>query len=83
MLVLSRYKDQSIYIGDDVVVTIVDVRGDRIRLGVEAPPNIPVHRHEIYEAIQRENAAVEAESLGGTATVAKTSRSRADFEVKF
>ena len=54
MLVLSRYKDQSIYIGDDIVVTIVDVRGDRIRLGVEAPPNVPVHRQEIYEQIQRE-----------------------------
>ncbi len=88
MLVLSRYKDQSIYIGDDVVVTIVDVRGDRIRLGVEAPPNIPVHRQEIYEAIQRENAAVEADSLGGgtataTATAAKKSRSRADYEANF
>ncbi|MDO5309245.1 MAG: carbon storage regulator CsrA [Planctomycetia bacterium] len=56
MLVLSRYKDQSIYIGDDVIVTIVDVRGDRIRLGIEAPANVPVHRQEIYEAIQRENA---------------------------
>ena len=56
MLVLSRYKDQSIYIGDDIVVTIVDVRGDRIRLGIEAPPDVPVHRQEIYEAIQRENA---------------------------
>ena len=54
MLVLSRYKDQSIYIGDDIVVTIVDVRGDRIRLGVEAPANVPVHRQEIYEQIQRE-----------------------------
>lgn len=53
MLVLSRYKDQSIYIGDDIVVTIVDVRGDRIRLGVEAPPNVPVHRQEIYEEIKR------------------------------
>lgn len=54
MLVLSRYKDQSIYIGDDIVVTIVDVRGDRIRLGVEAPANVPVHRQEIYEQIQHE-----------------------------
>lgn len=55
MLVLSRYKDQSIYIGDDIVVTVVDVRGDRIRLGIDAPPNVPVHRREIYEAIKREN----------------------------
>lgn len=54
MLVLSRYKDQSIYIGDDIVITVVDVRGDRIRIGIEAPPNVPVHRQEIYEAIKRE-----------------------------
>lgn len=56
MLVLSRYKDQSIYIGDDIVVTIIDIRGDRIRLGVEAPSHVAVHREEVYEAIQRENA---------------------------
>ncbi|MBQ1455317.1 MAG: carbon storage regulator CsrA [Thermoguttaceae bacterium] len=55
MLVLSRYKDQSIFIGDDIVVTVVDVRGDRVRLGIDAPPNVPVHRREIYEAIKREN----------------------------
>lgn len=54
MLVLSRYKDQSIYIGDDIIITVVDVRGDRIRLGIEAPNNVPIHREEIYEAIQRE-----------------------------
>ncbi|MBO7679867.1 MAG: carbon storage regulator CsrA [Thermoguttaceae bacterium] len=55
MLVLSRYKDQSIFIGDDIVVTVVDVRGDRVRLGIDAPPNVPVHRREIYEAIKRGN----------------------------
>ena len=59
MLVLSRYKDQSIYIGDDIVVTIVDVRGDRIRLGVEAPSDVPVHRQEIYEEIKRKKDPVE------------------------
>jgi carbon storage regulator len=42
-------------IGDDVVVTIVDIRGDKVRLGIEAPVNIPVHRQEVYEAIKREN----------------------------
>lgn len=63
MLVLSRYKDQSIYIGDDIVITVVDVRGDRIRIGIEAPSNIPVHRQEIYEAIKREqNGGVETTS---------------------
>lgn len=54
MLVLSRYRDESIYIGDDVIVTIVDIRGDRVRLGIQAPPNVSVHRQEIYDAILRE-----------------------------
>ena len=55
MLVLSRHRDESIMIGDDVVVTIVDIRGDKVRLGIDAPQHIPVHRQEVYEAIQREN----------------------------
>jgi len=54
MLVLSRQKDESIMIGDDVKITVVDVRGDKVRLGITAPKEIPVHRIEIYEAIQRE-----------------------------
>jgi len=54
MLVLSRQKDESIIIGDDVEVTIVDVRGDKVRLGITAPKSISVHRKEVYEAIQRE-----------------------------
>ena len=54
MLVLSRQKDESIIIGDDVEVTIVDVRGNKVRLGITAPKNIPVHRREVYEAIQKE-----------------------------
>ena len=57
MLVLSRHRDESIMIGDDIVVTIVDIRGDKVRLGINAPPHIPVHRKEVYEAIQRENRA--------------------------
>jgi carbon storage regulator len=55
MLVLSRQRDESIVIGENVVVTIVDIRGDKVRLGIEAPSEIPVHRQEVYEAIQREN----------------------------
>ena len=55
MLVLSRHRDESIMIGDDIVVTIVDIRGDKVRLGIDAPSAIPVHRQEVYEAIQREN----------------------------
>ena len=57
MLVLSRHRDESIIIGDDIVVTIVDIRGDKVRLGIQAPSNVPVHRQEIYDAIQREKAA--------------------------
>lgn len=55
MLVLSRQRDESIIIGDNVVITIVDVRGDKVKLGIEAPREISVHRREVYEAIQREN----------------------------
>jgi carbon storage regulator len=54
MLVLSRQKDESIMIGDNVEITIVDVRGDKVRLGISAPRDIPVHRREVYEAIQKE-----------------------------
>ena len=56
MLVLSRQRDESIMIGDDVEIIIVDVRGDKVRLGITAPKNIPVHRREIYDAIQREKS---------------------------
>ena len=55
MLVLSRHRDESIMFGDDVVITIVDIRGDKVRLGIDAPQDIPVHRREVYEAIKREN----------------------------
>ena len=55
MLVLSRQRDESIIIGDQIKITIVDIRGDKVRLGIEAPTEIPVHRQEVYEAIQREN----------------------------
>ncbi len=55
MLVLSRQRDESIIIGDNIIITVVDIRGDKVRLGIEAPSEIPVHRREVYEAIQREN----------------------------
>ncbi|MCY2965527.1 MAG: carbon storage regulator CsrA, partial [Planctomycetota bacterium] len=54
MLVLSRQRDESIIIGDNIVITVVDIRGDKVRLGIQAPTEIPVHRQEVYEAIQRE-----------------------------
>lgn len=55
MLVLSRHRDESIVIGDNIVVTVVDIRGDKVRLGIDAPTEIPVHRREVYEAIRQEN----------------------------
>lgn len=57
MLVLSRHRDEKIIIGDNIIVTVVDIRRDRVRLGITAPPHIPVHREEVYEAIQREKRA--------------------------
>lgn len=58
MLVLSRQRDESIFIGDNIKITVVDIRGDKVRLGIEAPTEIPVHRQEVYEAIAREHGRV-------------------------
>lgn len=51
MLVLSRKEDEVVCIGDDITVTVVEIRGDKVRIGVNAPQNVPVHRQEVYEAI--------------------------------
>ena len=53
MLVLSRKKNESIVINDDISIVVVEIRGDKVRLGVEAPKEVPVHRREVYDAIQR------------------------------
>lgn len=55
MLVLSRQRDEAIIIGDEIEITVVDIRGDKVRLGITAPTTIAVHRKEVYEAIRREN----------------------------
>ena len=55
MLVLTRARDESIMLGNNIKITIVDIRGDKVRLGIEAPTEVPVHRQEVYEAIQREH----------------------------
>lgn len=55
MLVLSRQRDETIMIGDAVEITIVDIRGDKVRLGINAPPQVAVHRKEVYDAIKAEN----------------------------
>ncbi len=57
MLVLSRQRDETIMIGDDVEITVVDIRGDKVRLGITAPPHIAVHRKEVYESIRKEKEA--------------------------
>ncbi len=57
MLVLSRQRDETIMIGDDVELTVVDIRGDKVRLGIKAPIRIAVHRKEVFEAIRCENEA--------------------------
>lgn len=56
MLVLSRQRDETIMIGDDIEITVVDIRGDKVRLGINAPRAVQVHRKEVYDAIKRENA---------------------------
>lgn len=55
MLVLTRLRDETVVIGDDIEVTVVDVRGGKVRLGIVAPREISVHRKEVYDAIRREN----------------------------
>ncbi len=53
MLVLSRKKNESIVINDDISIVVVEIRGDKVRLGIEAPKEVPVHRREVYDAIKR------------------------------
>jgi carbon storage regulator len=60
MLVLSRKKNESIVINNDITIVVVEIRGDKVRLGVEAPKEVPVHRREVYDAIQRNERAGDA-----------------------
>ena len=57
MLVLSRKKNESIIINDDITIVVVEIRGDKVRLGVEAPKEVPVHRREVFDAIHRNELA--------------------------
>ena len=59
MLVLSRKRNESIVIDDNIVITVVEVRGDKVRLGIEAPREVPIHRSEVYEAIRLEQQQAE------------------------
>ena len=73
MLVLSRKKNESIVINDDITIVVVEIRGDKVRLGVEAPKEVPVHRREVFDAIRRnESAAGSKAKETGTTDAAKT-----------
>ena len=84
MLVLSRQRDETIMIGDNVEITVVDIRGDKVRLGITAPREIQVHRKEVYDAIKRENQKASkldprdiSESQSGLAAAKKGDRPKA------
>jgi carbon storage regulator len=62
MLVLSRKKNESIIINNDITIVVVEIRGDKVRLGVEAPKEVPVHRREVYDAIKRAESEQRAAS---------------------
>ncbi len=71
MLVLSRKKNESIVINNDITIVVVEIRGDKVRLGVEAPKEVPVHRREVYEAIRRNDASAK-EKASSEADAAET-----------
>lgn len=66
MLLLTRKLGENIRIGDDVKITIVEVKGNHVKLGIDAPPSVKVHREEIYERIQQENRRNQAQSAGNS-----------------
>ncbi len=68
MLVLSRKKNESIVINDDITIVVVEIRGDKVRLGVEAPKEIPVHRREVFDAIHRREVPATGRTANQTDT---------------
>lgn len=74
MLVLSRQRDETIMIGDEIEISVVDIRGDKVRLGITAPTRIAVHRKEVYESIKRENAQASRLGAGDLGSLAQTVR---------
>lgn len=71
MLVLSRSINQKIVIGQDITITVVDIRGDKVRLGIEAPSSVSIHREEVFEAIKREESRNTKKSVNITHSVPK------------
>jgi carbon storage regulator len=79
MLVLSRKKNESIVINDDITIVVVEIRGDKVRLGVEAPKEVPVHRREVFDAIRRNEASGSTKDRETAATdVAKSESAHSD-----
>ncbi len=77
MLILSRKIDQQIKIGDDISITIIEVRGDQVKIGVEAPRDVKVFRQEVFNAIKNENAAasnVNSEKIGSLSSMFKNEK---------
>lgn len=72
MLVLSRQRDETIMIGDEIEISVVDIRGDKVRLGINAPTRIAVHRKEVYDAIRTENAQASRIAASDLGTLAQT-----------
>ena len=77
MLVLSRRPHESFRIGHDVVITVLEVNGDKVRIGIDAPSHVQVHRQEVYVEVQRANAAAAAASQGATTDLARAVRGAA------
>ena len=73
MLVLSRQRDETIMIGDDIQITVVDIRGDKVRLGINAPAKVTVHRKEVYDAIKAENQRAAGAAVEMPSTIAASS----------
>ncbi len=71
MLVLSRKKNESIVINDDISIVVVEIRGDKVRLGVEAPKEIPVHRREVYDAIKKSVEQSNTQTFGSDPATAE------------
>ena len=72
MLVLSRKKNESIVINNDITIVVVEIRGDKVRLGVEAPKEVPVHRREVYDAIKRNELSADGGSSNNSAATGES-----------
>lgn len=77
MLVLSRKKNESIVINDDITIVVVEIRGDKVRLGVEAPREVPVHRREVFDAIRRNEAATGSNPVADASDESQTDNTQA------